>query len=376
MISSGLDLRFTRKLAPFLLSVELSIREGTLVLFGPSGSGKTRTLECIAGLETPESGHITLDGRILFRNETGGPSISIPPRLRKIGYVVQDGALFPHMSVIENVTYGIRGERRAGRARGEQLLDEMGISSLADRLPREISGGQQRRAAVARALATRPSLLLLDEPFIHLDRIVRARLMADLAALIRHHRTPAVIVTHDIEETVSLADHIAVFDEGRIIQHGKKDEVLFSPASCGIASLLGDVNVLPGTVIGEANGLWQIQTSGVIWNVAHVGTLARGGPVDVVIRTGAVKIIKPHLPVAQELSYNMQRGRVIEVTPRPGAVRIGVLLPGNLVLRGMIPDDTYHRADVKAGDERDFAVDPGGISLFPIEGVRSTHYSY
>lgn len=364
MSGRGFAMRFSRRLAPFVLSPDCAFHGGILVLFGQSGAGKTQTLECVSGLRVPDRGSISLGERVLFLHEPGQRRVNVPPRRRRIGYVMQDGALFPHMTVLANVAYGVRGTRRARKERADALLDEMGIGAFAGCLPRRISGGQQRRAAVARALAVGPELLLLDEPFVHLDRVVRARLMDDLRVLVRQHRIPAILVTHDIEETAACADHIAVMEDGAIVQFGTRHEVLFSPASCGIATLMGDVNVLPGVVRGEADGLWRIDTAGVAWRVPHVGGFAAGTRVEVVIRSNAVKIIKAGVPVAQGLSYNLHPGRVLAVAARPGSVRVTVALSDAVRITGVVPVDTFHRAEVREGEARDFAVDMGGIRVF------------
>lgn len=370
---TGVSMRFSLRLAPFVLSPDCSSGDGILALFGQSGAGKTQTLECIAGLRAPDRGTIALGDRVLFRRAPGQARINVPPRRRRIGYVMQDGALFPHMTVLANVMYGIRGPSGAAEAEAMRLLDEMGIGAFADAMPREISGGQQRRAAIARAVATRPELLLLDEPFVHLDRVVRARLMDDLCALVRHRGIPAILVTHDLEETATCADRIAVMEDGAIVQFGTRNEVLFSPASCGIASLLGDVNVLPGVVRGEADGLWRIDTGGVIWNVPHVGPFSPGARVEAVIRSNAVKIIKEGVPVARELAYNLHRGTVTAAAARPGSVRFTVALSDAVAITGVVPQDTYHRSGVAVGDRREFAVDMGGISIFEARGRPGAH---
>lgn len=359
-----LTARLTRRLREFTLEIDLALPGGILVLFGPSGAGKTRTLECLAGLERPDRGEIVLDGEVFFRHEPR-PRVNLPPQARRIGYVVQEGALFPHLNLRENVAYGLRHTPDRGAARAEALLEEMGIGGLGDRHPREVSGGQQRRAAIARALAIAPRLLLLDEPFIHLDRIVRARLITDLRELVRARQLPAVIVTHEIEELTALADHVAVLDRGRLVQQGARDAVLFHPASCGVACLLGDVNVLAGTVQGERDGLWEIATEGHTWKVVHVGALQAGAPVELVIRAAALKVLKPGLPVPDGLARNRHQGEVTAIEERPDLVRLTIRIGNNFELAGLLPADTFHRVGVRVGDVRDFAVDPDGLFLYP-----------
>src|SRR3990172_11891748 len=167
-----------RRLPSFSLDLRLDVGEEVMVLFGPSGSGKSMTLESIAGLVTPDRGEIVLDGRVLFRRGPEGAQANMPARRRGVGYVFQSYALFPHLTVLGNVRYALGRDPKA-RERALALVDQMGMSQLADRLPRQLSGGQQQRVAIARALARDPEVLLLDEPFSALDPGLRERLRTD-----------------------------------------------------------------------------------------------------------------------------------------------------------------------------------------------------
>jgi molybdate transport system ATP-binding protein len=201
----------------FTLRSRFDTGGGRVVLFGPSGSGKSLTLQAIAGLMTPDAGYIRVNGRTLFDAEAG---INLPPRRRKVGLIFQDYALFPHMTVRENVAFGLR--RLLGRmsaedkARVEELLGVFGLRGIADAMPGEISGGQQQRTAMARGLAARPDLLLLDEPFSALDKPLRVRMQRELASTLRDFDLPLVLVTHDAEEMEYFADTVVVYDHGEI----------------------------------------------------------------------------------------------------------------------------------------------------------------
>ncbi len=203
------------------------------VLVGPSGCGKTSLLRAIAGFEACEAGTITLDGRRLV-----GGGRWIPPERREVGMVFQDGALFPHLSVRRNVLYGV--ERLADAAdRAQQALDLVGLGKLAKRYPDELSGGEQQRVALARALAPSPRLLLLDEPFANLDAGLRRRVREEVVGILAEAQTTAILVTHDQEEALSLADEMAVMESGRILQVGAPEEVYLRPDSRQVASFLG-----------------------------------------------------------------------------------------------------------------------------------------
>ncbi len=361
---SGLTVRLTRPLRHFALDLAFVHERGILALFGQSGMGKTQTLECLAGLAMPQTGVIALDDRVWFRGEPGAAAVKVPPHRRGIGYVVQDGALFPHMTLAANVAYGIRREPDAA-ARVRELLAAMGISELAERYPREVSGGQQRRAAIARALAIRPRLLLLDEPFVHLDRLVRARLMRDLVAAVRAQDLLAVLVTHDREELAACADRIALLERGRIIQLGARDEVLDRPVSAAAALLLGDSNLLDGTVAGREGDWWVVRTGALDWRLPGTETLAVGQAVTLAVRASALKIIRPDVPVPPELARNCHPGRLLDADVRPDTVQFTVRFGDGSEVTGATLPDVYARAAARLDEEREFAVVPGGLRWYP-----------
>ena len=224
--------------------VALSIRSGELVaVLGPSGCGKTTLLLAIAGLLPVQSGTITIGDREISR-----AGRTVAPEKRGIGWVPQEASLFPHLSVGENIGFAVA--RGAGRARADriaELAQLVGLGDLTGRAPNQLSGGQAQRVALARALAPRPDLLLLDEPFAALDTQLRTGLRREVAELLRTQGTTSVLVTHDQEEALTLADRVAVMHDGRLAQFGTPEEVYQQPASDWVASFVGDVVELTGT---------------------------------------------------------------------------------------------------------------------------------
>jgi len=225
---------------------------GVTVLFGPSGSGKTTILRCLAGLETPDEGKISFGEEIWFN----GGKILVPPKNRRLGFVPQDYALFPHLTVAGNIAYGLHGQNAAEKkSRVAEMLGWLGLDGLAARLPSELSGGQQQRVAIARAVARRPKLLLLDEPLAALDTPTRQRLRGELRHLLRQLGMPTILVTHDRLEALSLGDDLVVLDEGRIVQRGPVQEVFSRPANLTVAGIVAVETVQPGRVLELKNGL-------------------------------------------------------------------------------------------------------------------------
>jgi iron(III) transport system ATP-binding protein len=228
-------------------SIDLTVGEGKLVcLLGPSGCGKTTVLRVAAGLEAVQQGRV-----FIAESEVARPGASMPPEERGVGLVFQDYALFPHLTVAENVAFGLKGRPSVERlGTPKQMLDLVGLADLSERYPHTLSGGEQQRVALARALAPRPRLLLLDEPYTGLDIHLRNQVRDETLRVLRMAGISTMIVTHDPEEAMYMADHIAVMRAGRILQQGTPSELYNAPANAFIARFLSDVNAMHGTVEG------------------------------------------------------------------------------------------------------------------------------
>jgi molybdate transport system ATP-binding protein len=241
-----LTVKIKRALPGFKLDVEFAIDKEILAVLGPSGSGKTMTLMCIAGLVKPDEGFISLNNKVLFDSDHG---INLSPKERGIGFVFQQYALFPHMTVEENVAYGINHlDKKKIKEKVAALLDSVHVQGLGKRLPRQLSSGQQQRVALARALAPEPELLLLDEPFSALDTIRKERLEMELLAIQQSYKGNMLFVTHDLAQGFKLSSRMAIFDSGKIIQFGEKDRVINAPVNRIAAGLAGVKNLIPGVI--------------------------------------------------------------------------------------------------------------------------------
>jgi molybdate transport system ATP-binding protein len=231
----ALDLQ--KKVNGFSLDIAWEMRNELTVLFGCSGSGKSLTLQMVAGLIKPDCGHIHFNGQVFFNSEA---RIDLPPQQRSLGYVFQHLALFPHMTVRENILYGaggLTGDEKKERC--ASLVKSFGLEGLEHKLPAEISGGQKQRVAFARALIRRPAVLLLDEPFSALDSPLRREMCGFLRKVRTEFGLPVVLITHDPAEARALADRIIVYDRGRIAQTGTPDDVFANPANQEVARLVG-----------------------------------------------------------------------------------------------------------------------------------------
>jgi len=229
--------------------VSLDITPGEILcLLGPSGCGKTTLLRLVSGLEIPNSGRILIDGR-----EMSGPKANIPPEARGVGLMFQDFALFPHMTILENVAFGLQAmERNTALAEAQRALERMGLASYADAYPHVLSGGQQQRVALARAIVPRPRVMMMDEPFSGLDPRLRASMREETLAVLRETRTTCIIVTHEAEEAMLLGDRIAVMRSGEIVQSGTTKEIFDHPADLFVAEMMSEINVVPCKVAGGA----------------------------------------------------------------------------------------------------------------------------
>jgi iron(III) transport system ATP-binding protein len=256
----------------FDLSVE---RGGVLGLLGPSGSGKTTALRVIAGFERPDAGAIEIAGTTVASD-----SVWVPPEKRRVGMVFQDYALFPHLSVGGNVAFGLsRGEHRATRVL--EVLAMVGLTGTADRMPHELSGGEQQRIALARALAPRPHLILLDEPFSNLDTPQRDRVRREVRTILVESRATAIFVTHDQEEALAMSDTVAVMRHGAVLQTAAPHDLYSRPTDCWVARFLGEAEFVSGTAL---NGRVDTPLG------SFADTSGVSGKVEVMIRPEAVRL--------------------------------------------------------------------------------------
>lgn len=257
----GVTLQFSRTDLPAVFEVNLTLQGGQLLgLLGPSGCGKTTLLRLIAGFERPQSGLIELGGRPVAGAKDGA-SVWVPPESRGVGMVFQDYALFPHLTVAQNVAFGLRpagtqGNKKKNRERVMAAIALVQLTGFEDRYPHELSGGQQQRVAIARALAPEPTLVLLDEPLSNLDVQVRHQLRQELREILKKAGTSAIFVTHDQEEALSISDQVAVMRLGRIEQSGNPETVYHCPASQFVAEFVTQANFLPARRQGSA---WETE---------------------------------------------------------------------------------------------------------------------
>lgn len=237
-----------------LQQVQLELEEGKmLAVLGPSGCGKTTLLRAIAGFETPDAGRIIIDGNIVFDADSATKIINIKPEHRHIGYVPQHGVLFPHLSVAKNISFGLHGRGFSNKQhtlkRVDEMLELVGMTGLGHRMPFELSGGQQQRIALARALAPSPSLVLLDEPFSALDAGLRIALREEVKATLNAIGATAIMVTHDQEEALSMADLVAVMRHGQCVQVSDPAALYQYPVDIQVAKFVGDAMVLPAQIV-------------------------------------------------------------------------------------------------------------------------------
>jgi molybdate transport system ATP-binding protein len=250
----------TTRLGALELDVALEVGAGEcLALAGPSGAGKTSVLRIAAGLVRPERGLVEANGEVWLDTERG---VDVPPERRRCGYVFQEYALFPHLNAWQNVAYPLRGMARAQRReRALELLERFGLGELAEARPHTLSGGERQRVAVARALARKPEVLLLDEPLSALDARTRASASRELASVLRDVEVPALLVTHDFAEAAQLGDRVGIVDAGRIVQEGTPSELAAAPRSAFVADFTGAV-VLTGTARPGSAGLTSVDLDG------------------------------------------------------------------------------------------------------------------
>lgn len=318
--------RFPNPEGAFDLNVHFRAKPGFTILFGASGAGKTTVLDCIVGLGNPEEGRISIGGEDLFDSEH---ELNVPAWKRRIGYVIQDLALFPHLTAEENVEYGLRAlpapERRA---RSSEILTAFRIEHLRARRPAQISGGERQRVALARTLVTEPRALLLDEPLAALDRPTRSRLLDDLREWNRAHRVPILYVTHSSEEVFALGEQVIVLEAGRIVAQGSPHEVMRAPRLETVAQLSGFENIFDATVtaLHEDRGTMTCK-----------------------MENGALELETPlvHAEAGTKLRVGIRAGDLLLATESPRGLSARNVLPG--IIRRLEQRDVIVSATVDCG---------------------------
>jgi molybdate transport system ATP-binding protein len=324
----ALDLDIALPLRSFRLELELTVRRETFALVGPSGAGKTSLLRTVAGLARPERGRIALDGRVLFDAAAG---IDRPPEERRVGLVFQEYALFPHLSVEQNVAY-------SGGGNVPQVLERFRIAELAKARPHELSGGERQRVGLARALAREPEVLLLDEPMSALDAHTRAGVRAELRRTLDELELPVLLVTHDFQDAAVLADRVGVLVDGRLLQAGTPGELVAAPADPFVASFTG-ANILRGRARMRPDGLTAVvvDDGGVLFSVDEAE-----GPVHVAVYPWEVSIARE---APDDSALNHVRGPITSLVTVGNRARVQV---GGLV--GEVTTASVERLGLEEGE--------------------------
>ncbi len=344
--------RFEVTIGGFHLDVSIEVMAGEiLVLFGPSGAGKTTALRAMAGLVQPDTGSINIEGKCVFSDGIGNPgrAVWVPPHHRHVGYVTQQNHLFPHLSVSDNISYGLRGRRSPEtRQRVAELIAGLRLDGLESRRVWQLSGGQQQRTALARALAPSPDLLLLDEPFASLDMELRRELAAELRATVSRLSTPVILVTHSREEALTLGDKVQVIDNGQTIAIGAPLSVLEQPGQGRVARLVGVENLLVMQVSARfpQDGTMVCSAGDHSLETPLADGLDIGDAVTVGIR--ASDIILAAGPLPQSSARNTWPGVVSDVQLRPPGYQV-VLKCDGLTLRCHITGTSLDAMNIEPG---------------------------
>jgi molybdate transport system ATP-binding protein len=299
----------------FLLDLAVELPPGITILFGPSGAGKSTLLDCIAGLTQPDAGRIAVGDAVLFDSEE---RLNVPPQRRRIAYVFQNLALFPHMTVESNVAYGVQLVPEQTRAaRVAEILQMFRIEILRTRKPREISGGERQRVALARSLVTLPRVLLLDEPLTGLDAELKSSIIDDLRVWNASHRIPILYVTHSRDEVDALGERVIAMEQGKIISEGTPGEVLDAPRRRRLAQAAGFENLLSGFVLDlrEPDGVMRLKLADAACEIeVPLGHAAPGDRVRVAIRAGDILLATQ--PPRALSARNVLEGKIVSLERR------------------------------------------------------------
>ncbi len=362
MSAPGIELELELPLARFVLNVRTVLAGGLTAVMGPSGAGKTSLLETIAGLRREARGRIVLEGTVVLDTAAG---VTLPPERRRVGYVPQDGALFPHLSVIDNVRFGAHADAAAVEA----ALDTLELGPLLRRRPRTLSGGERQRVALARALASRPRLLLLDEPLASLDPGLRERVLPWLLRVREAWSLPCLYVTHSAGEALAAASHLLLLRSGRVEAEGDPRELLHSPAFVAEA-VSGLENLLPGRVVAHdlVGGVSRVRTDGGL-DVAV--TLAPGQPVGsrLTVAFRAEDVLVASAPVAHLSARNAYQARVLSVVRTGVDVTLRCQLGVNAEVLARITPAAVQALGISEGQQVWLAVKSHSVTLLGDPGA-------
>lgn len=303
-----------KNLPGFQLDITFSLEKDTLGLLGPSGSGKSMTLRCIAGLQKPDRGHISIAGKVLFDSEQG---INLPPQQRKIGFLFQNYALFPHLTVRNNIAMGLQGiEEKEKKIIIQEVVAMVKLHGLEERYPHQLSGGQQQRAALARALAPRPSVLLLDEPFSALDNHLRGEMEQEIRTLLSSFPGTAVFVTHNVEEAYRLCPTMLILEKGKAAANGSKDAIIDNPPTLDVARMMGCQNLTRFTLC-----------SGNKVQALDWGCMLQLPAEKISAKSGHIGIYSNHIRLAEKNeTVNIIDSQVIDIIESPHHITVSLKL--------------------------------------------------
>jgi ABC-type Fe3+/spermidine/putrescine transport system ATPase subunit len=314
-----IQVEIEKRLKRFHLRSKFAVGDELVSLFGPSGSGKSLTLQSIAGLIKPDAGRILIGNRVVFDSVHG---INLSPQKRRVGYVFQDYALLPHLTVSQNIGYGLQQVSKDERAhKVTEMIRLMRLEGLESHRPSEISGGQRQRVALARALIIEPSILLLDEPFSALDSPIRSKLRAELLQILSGLSITTILVTHNLEEAYTLSEKMIVYDEGQVLQIGDRDDVLNRPSSRPVARFTGAKNIFEGIVVGANDEYLEIESEGFRVHAPPYGRTV-GEKVEYCIRPEHIMLVRPDRKPGESVKENQLEGRIVQEISHGGSVTL------------------------------------------------------
>lgn len=354
-MSAWVEASVRERVGKFLLEVDFKMDREVGVLFGPSGSGKSLTLRCLAGLRKVRDGRVVLGGRVLVDSEK---KLCEPPQRRRMGFVFQDLALFPHLTVLENVLFGCdRRKSPQSLSKARKWLSRVRLEAYESRYPSQLSGGQKQRVALARALSAEPEMLLLDEPFSALDGPLRRNLRRELRLLQAETGIPLLYVTHQVEDLCALGDRVLFIEKGSVAGSVRVEELLEGTGRMRFWQMMGWGNVLEGEVHTGESGIPHFRWPG--GELVMTGTVPPG-PVTAFVRPDGIRLLDPRIPVDGELSRNVFEGKIEEVIPEGAVLRLHVNAGRGhwQVERGGagVPQEAF-----RPGETVRFAVPPGVV---------------